>query len=1203
MAKNTKQIALIQHRRGKLSELPKQLNVGEFGIALDTNELFIGNPDNPALSERIAKDEFPWGNIQVLTEFSDNLEKITYRYESNTDIKARLPIVITGSTANPSIAKNTSLIINDVEIVFDTAYSLNGIINKINSYDNIGVKAYTSDNAHLTLISTGTEITLEDGVTTGQGIVERLGFGENSYTAVSSLPVERTLQKVLDDQVTVKSYNAFGDGVADDSEAFYNAIISLNKAGNSPQYFRTLLIPSGIYKISTTLPLPKGVHLKGEGIGRTIIKTENLVNAAFATMDDNMIISTMNNYGENTEIPSYITVEDLTIDVSDNITMSLLSLGSCENVLFKNVEFKGSDGTTLVRIEGNANTNKFKYIVFDTCCFNNGRTAIKINADLEHLIITNSLFNNFSSRTLDLSNDDSNVINSVIDGNMFKNCISDDNTSAIDLGINTKYISVINNKFDEDLTNYISNPYNTNSELNYTDILNPNTDEKKLLKFKFTQPIWEYIDYLINPNGEYLIQPKYNYINIDGEDVVRPLTNSIILEPGDESNDDTVTIKTSKMDGNINLNSSGYGDILLGKNGENVSYELWNGDTNYAVGDRCQMLTPDGGYAVYEALSYNINVNPEDPQTYPKWKLLGVYNPKITFYKNVDLNGSYITDTTQPITFKTTNENWLEIDDTDNTSGITYAERIATHENAIPNISYVNTIAQTTIRKVFNYDSIKNVGTNKQEICFFNPEIYGDYINMNYLTLNVRRPFYPVESAIANSLYWRAGAKYYKGDVVKAFVEDPTSTQFKLYVLLNGTWTNIPNVRILQNSDLDGDGEPLDSIGSNGEYAIYFDNSPEVDTEAKRLYNKLNGSWYHIGSEEWEALYYSYIESEENPEYIENGVIGFTFGDDDVSVTLSINEGETPLQAFINRINEAVGNRGVTASINGNKVKIEQTSGLLQMWDMRYAPLVSMGFPYNEELGHINPNTAKLIKTFDDRTPDANSYIEYSVWLKSIGTEHNYVCTENHIAQENFLDDMGYDGSISKWAYIANADINHHPLKDVKYVSILVENDYKTEKRLMFLKNVIDVSRRNFNSIYQPAWAANTSYTKGQRVLYAGRYWECLANHTSVDEYDLHNKDLWLAVPEEGYNYHFDFERDMYEIDDQGNIKTSEDLIIDYNFSNYHFYLMFYDENGKEIVPYQEGTSTGLMVSPSGHILLTINYIRTQPESNNSEEG
>jgi hypothetical protein len=148
MAKNTKQIALIQHRRGKLSELPKQLNVGEFGLSLDTNELFIGNPDNPALAERIAKDEFPWGNIQVLTEFSDNLEKITYRYESNTDIKARLPIVITGSVSNPYIAASTSFYLNDVEIVFDAAASLTQIINKINSYDNIGAKAFTNDNAH-----------------------------------------------------------------------------------------------------------------------------------------------------------------------------------------------------------------------------------------------------------------------------------------------------------------------------------------------------------------------------------------------------------------------------------------------------------------------------------------------------------------------------------------------------------------------------------------------------------------------------------------------------------------------------------------------------------------------------------------------------------------------------------------------------------------------------------------------------------------------------------------------------------------------------------------------------------------------------------------------------------------------------------------------------------------------------------------------
>ena len=56
MTKNTSQIALIQHRRGKLSELPYQLNEGEFALATDTNDIFMGNPDNPVLQDRINRD-------------------------------------------------------------------------------------------------------------------------------------------------------------------------------------------------------------------------------------------------------------------------------------------------------------------------------------------------------------------------------------------------------------------------------------------------------------------------------------------------------------------------------------------------------------------------------------------------------------------------------------------------------------------------------------------------------------------------------------------------------------------------------------------------------------------------------------------------------------------------------------------------------------------------------------------------------------------------------------------------------------------------------------------------------------------------------------------------------------------------------------------------------------------------------------------
>ena len=128
MAKNTKQIALIQHRRGNLSELPTQLNEAELGFATDTNELFIGNPSNPALAERIEANIFPYGNVQILTEFTENLKKITYTYKSNTDIIARLPIVITGTASSPVVAPNTSFFINSAEIKFTESSSLSKII-------------------------------------------------------------------------------------------------------------------------------------------------------------------------------------------------------------------------------------------------------------------------------------------------------------------------------------------------------------------------------------------------------------------------------------------------------------------------------------------------------------------------------------------------------------------------------------------------------------------------------------------------------------------------------------------------------------------------------------------------------------------------------------------------------------------------------------------------------------------------------------------------------------------------------------------------------------------------------------------------------------------------------------------------------------------------------------------------------------------
>ena len=1213
MAKNTKQIALIQHRRGKLSELPKQLNEGEFGLALDTNELFIGNSTNPALAERINKDEFPYGNIQILTEFTDNLHKITYRYISNTDVMARLPIVVTGTVIAPSVVLGTSIIINGIDVEFDTQYSLDGLIDKINSVKDLDVKAFRDDNSHLVLITTASELTLEDGTTFEKGNVERLGFGVNEFATVAALPVERPLQQVLDDQVSVKSFGAIGDGEIDDSDAIYNGVLSLNKAGDAPQYFRTLSFPAGTYKVQKTIPLPKGTHLKGEGYGRTILKEDNFGSSLFMTMDSNFITPSLSDYyGKGSELPVNITVEDLTIDVSESGAGAAVTLGPCETVVFRNVEFKGSEGTVSVRIEPTTNAIDFKYIVFDNCKFVNGSTGIYVNGNVDHLIVKNCYFESFTGTVINASLGTSVLTHSLVDGNVFTKCVSSIDP-LIMLGENTSFVRVVNNRFDSeivDVEEFETIPYESLSEKNYTDILDPNTDSKKLLQFKYTQPSWEYIDYLMNPNGEYLIKPEYDYIMVDGEEVPRPLTNGLVIEQGTEENGNTVTVRTSKFDGGLNVNSSGYGNLELGKNTDGVAYDAWVSSQAYAVGERVQMVGQDNLIYVYEATRAGTGFNPQFETSY--WNLIGTYDPKIITYKPLDLNGNYVTSSRGNITFKTDGSNYLRIDDTANQSGTSYAERIAAHDDAIPNVDYVLTIAQSTFRKTFDFDTFSETGEPKRSICYFDPEIYGDFINLNYVNVNVRSPFYPVIGAMENALDWRSGLKYYQGEVVKAYVDEKENKEFELYKLTGGQWVKIENVTEYTKEQVDVNG-PLPTLGQDGDYGIVFDdddedmNLPFADGEYKMIFTKVNGKWLKVPSDEWRALSNQYADSQPNPVFANNSVFGIVLSEtvdeetgqtvlEQVQVPLTLNDGESYQEAFVRCVNAALPEDSkIKASVVENSVRVSSESGPLKLFDVTYSPLATMGFNINPVINYVIPNGCmKLVYTYDTSTP-ATDYFEGSCWLKSTGTLQYYKCLETNLASSSFMDDLGNNGSLPKWERV-KTELNGEPIKDVKYVSILAENTNAVERRMLFLKDAIDITRRDIHSTYEPDWVTGTEYHTGDRVAYENRYWECLSDHTSDTPYDLHNKDLWLCVQEEGFNYHFDFERNIYEIDENDNILPMKDIIVDYNFSDYHLYLMLYDADGNLMKMYNDGQSSStknIQLCPGGCMLLTVNYIRS----------
>lgn len=1289
MVKNTKQIALIQHRRGKLSELPKQLNEGEFGLALDTNELFIGNSTNPALAERIESNTFPYGNIQILTEFTDNLQKIIYRYKSNTDIKARLPIVIKGTAPTPSIPQESSIKINGVEIRFEVPKSnIYEIIQIINDGLPSTVKAFTDDGVYISFISTDSSLTLEDGYTpqiTNIGMVERLGFGVNSFTEVSSLPPERTLQEVLDDTVSIKSFGALGDAsTTDDGEAIFNAIISLNKAGNDSKYFRTLFFPSGTYLTNKVIPLPYGTHLKGEGIRRTVIKSDGLDTSLMVAMDGNMNLATAGNYGMNTDTSKYVTVEDMTIDVSGSHSASILTLSACQNFVFRNVEFIGNDGSTSVIIEDSTNVSNTLHVLFDSCIFTKGHIGIYSTSNVEHLVVKNCIFEDIDRNSIWLDPADEKVIlNSIIEGNYFRNCGENFNepSSIIHLGERTRYISTVNNRFDENDSTYTTaQAYETLSNLNYTDILDPNTDTKKLLQFNFTQPQWAYVDYLTNPNGEYLLRTEYNKELIDNEEVVRALTNGIILRQGDNSNDNTVTLETSSKYGNLSITSGLYGTLDLGDDTGMEYEEEWM-KIPYEIGDIVQ-VSHDNTYSIYECIrkitttdiDNGRDVEPHGDSQY--WRLIGVFNPVIYLSKPTDLSGNFLTDTEGNLTFKTAENNYLVIDDSNNTTSYSYAERIATDKNAVPNIDYVNTIAQTTVRKKFNFTTIQNVGTNKQEIVYFDPNVYGGFINLNFINVNIRRPFYPIQEHKDSALEWQTGLKYYAGDVIKTLTDDIADSTFTFKIGDGISWGEDISSQFLHPTieNMDGNGLPSDSYPNSSledKYAEFRDNTE------RNLFYKHNGHWYQIGSENWKDLYPSKItatpESTNYPQdstfSIINRVRNSRTGDYDYETYTITLTSEPSVANFIHDVTTATypdgdtetnicEHLGITVTLDNGAICFEQQhldKCVLKLADGYGSPLSILGFEFDMFTGYATVQSAELIKSYDNvKTYDASDYMLGSVWVKSTGKEEWFTCIYENIASDSFNQDLGKDGSIAKWIAINATDINKDPLKDLKYLSILAQADdtvddeteelKENEQRLLFLKNVIEADRRDFHSIYEENFNANKTYNVGERCLYAGRYWECLKQNKpgTKGAYALHDPDLWLAVPEEGFNYHFDFERDLYLLDEEGNIVTSDDVVLDYNFANYHFFLMFYDKDQKLLVPYPVDYDTSgltykgsidsdsqlpetgeqndyyivgpeklifywdedmwkplepytyLCVSPAGNIAVTINYLRGQ---------
>ena len=1006
MAKNTKQIALIQHRRGNQSELT-DLHEGEFGLATDTNSLFIGNPNNPKLKERIQSNTFPYGNIQVLTEFSDNLDMIKYVYSNGNGSK--LPIIVTGSKLYPSIPAGTTIVINGQTITFDKETDAQGFCDKINSL-NLGVKAQVVEGGKIQIISNGETLVLENGEGQEQGgILDIIGITtEPSYTENATPPSDRTIQEVLDDYCSVKNFGVLGDGTTDDSDAFYNAILTVYCADNKPDCFKTMLVPAGEYIInSKPLALPTGIHLKGEGIDRTIIKTnsyENGLNVLLTTLDSNYVLSDLsstNKYGVNGEIAHNIIVEDMTFDVSESTLETVLLLGSTYDVWFRNVKFIGysdiqnGNGSTLVNIFKSQGLQDSSYVHFFNCIFENARNGVNISNNLSWFLFNNCLFKDITNQAINITsyNENNKTSNGSFIGNRFSNCSL--GKSIITLSERTEYLTFINSLFDKNVTesNTIATRFTNNSTLNNIDTLDPEMSSKRIYQFDFYQPKWVFLDYLATPNGDDLVKGLYNTEIIDGKEVVRPLTNGITIEQGDASNNNKVTISGTNLTGDVELGSGFYGLLELG--GNNASYSTWEVGVTYNVNDYVQ-IPFEIGYNIYICLKEHTSSTDITTNNAEYWQLVNYYTPSVLLNKALDLNGNVIRsyESGQKITFQTTRDNYLVIDDSTHTN-LSYAERIASDNDAIPNVEYVNKLASTENRIGIDYQAIQAIMKTRIPIIFFDKGIYGDFVNLKQLSFNIRRPFYSIVNKInENTLTWEPNLYYAVGDIIK--------------------------------------------------------HDEEYD--------------------------------------------------------------------------------GVTST-------------------------------------------------------------------------YYYMCSQAHTSTTSFDEDAGRTGKISMWedVYKQGKDSDTGltvDLKDIKYISIVASNN-EDSARLLFNRNILDVTKRDINSSYYQNWVTATQYQVDDKVAYQDRYYQCKQAHTSNDAHELFNPSYWMVIPETGFEYVFNFERDLQKVDPTTFeiIDDDSDYTLEYNFSDYTLYLELLDENMQLITKFipvgnDAGSLPVIQVSTAGTILITIDYLR-----------
>lgn len=408
--------ALIQHRYGYSMDLPDYLEEAEIAFTVDDGGVFIGAPMFKKIDgrERASSNIYPYHNIRILTEVSENSEIITVPYNPFNEA-LNMPIILEGYQ-EPDITNTDIITINGVQLrIIPTDTTINAYVNRFNNafisagINNISFDAY-NNKFRIIFYAKDNETLIMDSVTDQAlqhfGLVSPLEVNVTHKVITPTSRSTRTLSEILSDRISIKTFGVMNNN-SEDSSLLTNATISMLYRADSIFLRKDLFFPAGQYNFSSdSVYLANNVKMVGEY--NTFLTFNNVNSTTMFTNTDTLgYYPSVQAFGNNKEEISNIEIDNF--NVSTTKQLNGFTLYGVNNFKLLNSSIKSNNAEVL--ISNNTVQNVFDSMhdfTIENVVIDGAKIGIELEATSK-IVLKKCIFKNISEFCINLSNC-SNVI-------------------------------------------------------------------------------------------------------------------------------------------------------------------------------------------------------------------------------------------------------------------------------------------------------------------------------------------------------------------------------------------------------------------------------------------------------------------------------------------------------------------------------------------------------------------------------------------------------------------------------------------------------------------------------------------------------------------------------------------------------------------------------------------------------------------------